>query len=79
MRFLKKFKVSEILCVTSFDTICIFSFDTKRVHHTMETPSKCNYKLHVKNARFEIINQHMNGTYDVQSSKKDFYLNTVNS
>jgi hypothetical protein len=44
MRFKKKFKVSEILCVTSFDTICIFSFDTKRVHCTMETPSKYNYK-----------------------------------
>jgi hypothetical protein len=53
----------------------------------METPSKCslkylnlkhNCKLHVKNARFGIINQHMNGTYDVQSFKKDFYLNTLN-
>ncbi len=79
--------MNEILCVTTFDTICTFSFDTKCVHHTMETPSKCslkylnlkhNCKLHVKNARFGIINQHMNGTYDVQSFKKDFYLNTLN-
>jgi hypothetical protein len=28
----------------------------------------------VKNARFGIINQHMNGTYDVQSLEKDFIL-----
>jgi hypothetical protein len=66
--------VSEILCVNIFQTICIFSFDTKCVHCTMETPSKCSfkylnlkqsYKLHVKNARFGTINQHMNGTYDM--------------
>jgi hypothetical protein len=35
MWFLEEFKVSEILCVT---IICTFSFDTKCVHYTMETP-----------------------------------------
>jgi hypothetical protein len=38
MQFLKEFKVSEILCVTTFDIICAFSFDKKCVHHTMEMP-----------------------------------------
>jgi hypothetical protein len=37
MGFLVEFKVSEILHVTTFDTICTFKFDTKCVHHTMET------------------------------------------
>jgi len=32
-----EFKVSEILCVTTFNTISISSFDTKCVHRTMET------------------------------------------
>jgi hypothetical protein len=36
--FLKEFKVGKILCVTTFDIICISNFDTKSVHHTMETP-----------------------------------------
>jgi hypothetical protein len=30
--------MSEILCVTTFDIIYIFSFDTKCVHSIMETP-----------------------------------------
>jgi len=38
MWFLKEFKVSKILCVIISNTICISSFDTKCVHHTMETP-----------------------------------------
>jgi hypothetical protein len=38
MRFLEKFKMSEILWVTTFDIICIFCFDTKCVHYSMETP-----------------------------------------
>jgi hypothetical protein len=37
MRFLEKFKVSEILCVAIFDIICTSSFDTKCLNHTMET------------------------------------------
>jgi hypothetical protein len=37
MGFLVKFKVSEILCVTMFNTICTSSFDTKFIHRTMET------------------------------------------
>jgi len=37
MGFLVELKVSEILRVTTFDTICTSSFDTKHVHHTMET------------------------------------------
>jgi len=37
MGFLIEFKVSEILCVTTFDIICTSSFDTKCVHCTMET------------------------------------------
>jgi hypothetical protein len=32
-----EFKVSEILCVTTFNTISISSFDTKCVYRTMET------------------------------------------
>jgi hypothetical protein len=40
MKFLKEFKVSEILCVVTFDTICTYSFDTKCLHRTMETPFK---------------------------------------
>ncbi len=63
-----------------------FRFDTKRVHRTMETPPKCykylnlkhHCKLHVKNARFGILNQHMNGTYVMQSLEKDFCFNTLN-
>jgi hypothetical protein len=38
MRFLEKFKMSEILCVTTFNIISIFNFDTKCVHYIMETP-----------------------------------------
>jgi hypothetical protein len=37
MGFLIEFKVSEILHVITFDTICTFSFDMKCVHRTMET------------------------------------------
>jgi hypothetical protein len=37
MQFLEEFKASEFLCVTTFDTICNFKFDTKCLHHTMET------------------------------------------
>jgi len=37
MGFLVEFKVNEILHVTTFDNICTSSFDTKCVHHTMET------------------------------------------
>jgi hypothetical protein len=37
MQFLEEFKASEILCVTTFGTICTFNFDTKCVHSTMET------------------------------------------
>jgi len=29
--------VGEILCVVTFDTICTSSFDTKCLHHIMET------------------------------------------
>jgi hypothetical protein len=29
--------MSEILHVTTFDTICTSNFDTKCLHHTMET------------------------------------------
>ncbi len=36
MGFLVQFKVNEILRVTTFDTICTSSFDTKFVHRTME-------------------------------------------
>jgi len=32
--------MSEILCVVIFSFICTSSFDTKCLHHTMETPSK---------------------------------------
>jgi hypothetical protein len=32
-----EFEVGEILCVTTFNTISTFSFDTKCVHRTMET------------------------------------------
>jgi len=39
MQFLEEFKVSEILFFTTFDTICTFSFNTKCVYCTMETPS----------------------------------------
>jgi len=35
MGFLVELKVSEILRVTTFDTICTSSFDTKHVHDTM--------------------------------------------
>jgi hypothetical protein len=28
--------MSEILCVTTFDLICTFSFDTKCIHHTVD-------------------------------------------
>jgi hypothetical protein len=38
MRFIKEFKMNEILCVTTFDTIGTFNFDTTYVHHTVETP-----------------------------------------
>jgi hypothetical protein len=38
MQFLKEFKVSEILCVITFNTICTFSFDTKCVDCIMEMP-----------------------------------------
>jgi len=38
MNFFKKIKMSEILCVNIFNITCIFSFDTKYVHYTMETP-----------------------------------------
>jgi hypothetical protein len=38
MNFFKKIKMCEILCVTTFNITCIFSFDTKCVHYTMETP-----------------------------------------
>jgi hypothetical protein len=37
MWFIKKIKMSEILHVTTFDTICTSNFDTKCLHHTMET------------------------------------------
>ncbi len=37
MGFLVEFKVNEILCVTTFDTICTSSFNTKCVRQTMET------------------------------------------
>jgi len=37
MWVLKELKVSEILCVTTFDIIFTFNFDTKCVHRTMET------------------------------------------
>ncbi len=37
MGFLVEFKVNEILRVTTFDTICTSSFNTKCVQHTMET------------------------------------------
>ncbi len=37
MGFLVEFNVNEILRVITFDTICTSSFDTKCVHHTMET------------------------------------------
>jgi hypothetical protein len=39
--FIEEFKVSEILCVATFDTICTFSFDTKCLHCTMETFVVC--------------------------------------
>jgi hypothetical protein len=38
MWFLKEFKVSEISYVTTFDTTCTPSFNTKCVYHTMKTP-----------------------------------------
>jgi hypothetical protein len=38
MQFLQEFKMNEILCVITFDTICTSSFDTKFVHYTMKTP-----------------------------------------
>ncbi len=38
MRSLKEFKVSKISCVITYDIICTSSFDTKCVHHTIETP-----------------------------------------
>ncbi len=44
IRFKKGFKVSEILCVTTFNTICTFSFGTKCVRCTMGTLSKCSLK-----------------------------------
>jgi hypothetical protein len=40
MWILEEFKVSEILCVAIFNTICTSSFDTNCLHRTMETPSK---------------------------------------
>jgi hypothetical protein len=40
MQFLNEFKVSEILCFATFDTICTCNFDTKCLHRTMETPFK---------------------------------------
>jgi hypothetical protein len=41
MRFLEEFKMSEILCVVTFNTICTFSFDTKCLQRTMETHVVC--------------------------------------
>jgi hypothetical protein len=38
MWFFKKFKMTEILCIITFDTIFIYNFDTKCVQHNMETP-----------------------------------------
>jgi hypothetical protein len=42
IRFLKEFKMSEILHVPTFDIICTSSFDTKCLHHTVETPLYTN-------------------------------------
>jgi hypothetical protein len=36
--FLEEFKMNEILCVATFDTIYTSNFDTKCVHYNMETP-----------------------------------------
>ncbi len=47
MEFQEKFKENEILFFTTFDTICTFSFDTKCVHCTMETPRLGNPKHEV--------------------------------
>jgi hypothetical protein len=33
---LKEFKVSEILCVITFDITCTSNFDTKCVHHILK-------------------------------------------
>jgi hypothetical protein len=41
MWFLEEFKVSEILSVATFNTICTFNFDTKCLHRTMETFVMC--------------------------------------
>jgi hypothetical protein len=38
MRLLEELKVSEISYVTTFDTTCTPSFNTKFVHRTMKTP-----------------------------------------
>jgi hypothetical protein len=53
MWFSKEFKVSEFLHVMTFDTLGIFSFDTKFVHHTMETPK--SYTLQKKKFCFVLI------------------------
>jgi hypothetical protein len=48
IRFLEEFKMNEILCVTTFNIICIPNFDTKCVHYTMET----------QNMYVEVLNFH---------------------
>jgi hypothetical protein len=42
MWIVEEFKMSEILHIITFDTICISSFGTNYVHYTMETP-RCHW------------------------------------
>ncbi len=39
--------MTKILCIITFDTIFIYNFDTKCVHHSMETPMYVLF-IHVK-------------------------------
>jgi hypothetical protein len=47
---LEKFKVNEILCIITFDTICSFKFFLNCAHQNLQTPniSISNYKVYMQ-------------------------------
>ncbi len=58
------------------------------MHRMHDVLSRCNFvfqilehncKLDVKNAKNELIDQHMNAKCHMQSLKKDFYLGAIDS
>ncbi len=64
--------MSEILHFTTFDIICIFSFDTKCVHYTMETP---HIQAIVQVRRWQILEENFTKKLTINCNIKIFVVN----